>query len=77
MLESLKHGVAQTHGLEPASGLLNTLSNQSILQKHSSVNMTRQYQYRRLDWLLSYPFNLGSSKAIQPDRPLQRTRFCT
>ena len=48
VLESLKHGVAQTHRLEPSSGFLNTLSNQSILQKHSSVNMTRQYHYRRL-----------------------------
>ena len=38
--------------LEPSSGFLNNLSNQSILQKHSSVNMTRQYHCRRLDSIL-------------------------
>ena len=32
----------------PISGFLRTSSNQSILQKHFSVNMTRQYHYRRL-----------------------------
>ncbi len=40
-MESLEHCVAQAHGLEPSTGFLNNLSNQSILRKHSSVNTIR------------------------------------
>jgi hypothetical protein len=56
--------------MEPGNGLLNTLSNQSILQEHSSVNMTLLNHLRRLDLRLSYPFNLSSSKAMTPNTSL-------
>ena len=38
LLEGLEHGGAQAHGREPRGGFLLNSSNQSILQKQSSVN---------------------------------------